>query len=73
MYQVEKGVKLASPCRGRKRIYPFNQMEIGDSFAVEIENRARVVSAASSCRGMKFATRVVLEDGKKVCRVWRVE
>ena len=73
MYQVQKGVELTNPRRGRKRIYPFQQMEVGDSFVVEIQNRARVVSAASSCKEMKFATRVVVEDGKKVCRVWRVE
>lgn len=72
--KIEKGVPL--PRRDGK--YPFAKMEVGDSFAVEIENEntpPRVSSYAhigGKRLGMKFTVRSVVENGKKVIRVWRV-
>lgn len=72
MYQVEKGIELVNVERGRKGIYPFRQMEIGDSFVCEFERRHKVATAATGLKPMKFATRIVVENGKRVCRVWRI-
>ena len=59
---------------GRARIYPLAEMEVGDSFALPKEEATRV-SAAMSYRGLKpkrFARRMVIENGVKVVRVWRI-
>ena len=74
-YQIEKGVAI--PARNfKKSRYPFNEMDVGDSFIVPITGSKRTTqtrlsaSAASYSRykqGRKFTVRVV-ENG---FRVWR--
>ena len=72
MYEIEKGIEIpkvvrdAKPCK-----YPWNTMEITDSFFVEKEARkmSSLVSNAGKRWGKKFAVRTV--DGG--ARVWRVE
>jgi len=83
MFEVENGIEIPAPKRGRGRPpkYPWAEMEIGDSFFVEaqegrsIENQQRSLSASGRSYGvrkhvgMKFRTRTV-EGG---VRVWRIE
>jgi len=69
-YKIEKGI----PLQREHTLYPFGEMEIGDSFAVaaDVTERRRVVSSAHSYgkkNGKKFSTRKT-EDGY---RCWRVE
>lgn len=57
--------------------YPFQKMKIGDSFALEAGLCQNVRSAATQWAkrhdGFKFKTRTLVEHGKSVVRVWRVE
>jgi hypothetical protein len=74
MSAIEKGVPLPQDPRGRRQIWPFADMEIGDSFflAGESAKCQRALRNASSRyqrkTGAVFATRSV-EGG---ARVWRV-
>jgi hypothetical protein len=79
MFKIEKGVQLASVV-GRysdTSKWPFDKMEVGDSFFVPIDDSDWVIMSnrlASTIwfhgkqNGMKFAQRKV-EGGR---RVWRV-
>ena len=79
MYEIDKGVEIPPPntTNGSRRIYPFREMEIGDSFLVPVDGdkklqQARIGSAASyygKRNNKRFVTRTV--DGG--ARVWRVE
>ena len=72
--KIEKGVPVPPKSRngGRKLKYPFDQMEVGDSFAANAPQNTVLSSARAYARrnpGMTFTTR---EIDKKSCRVWRI-
>lgn len=85
MFEIEKDVEVSPAIKlsGRTRKYPFNEMDVGDSFfipsgtyageSVDGANRPRVSSAAHNYgkdHGQKFTIR------KQPCggyRVWRIE
>jgi hypothetical protein len=82
--QIDKGVEM--PSRNAPRRYPFDQMEVGDSFALSADsadNFERVRNALSGAirkyvnsergEGTKFATRKMDDEGDFVIRCWRVE
>lgn len=70
MIQIDKNVPLPLP-RSKLKDYPFEQMQIGDSFFDKDEDKKlrNLVTYAASKMNMKFATRKEL-DG---LRVWRTE
>lgn len=76
MIIIEKNVALP-PRRnplstGRPRIYPFDIMDVGDSFAVPMKKKNAVATTANRYgknNNMKFTTRV-MDNG--TIRVWRV-
>lgn len=73
MYDIEHGVKV--PGEGRSK-YPWEQMDIGDSFFVPEPDAGAVRSAASAAR-KRLSTRYKcskrVEDGVAGIRVWRIE
>lgn len=78
MFTIEKNVPIPSGAgkRGRAPIYPFRQMEVGDSFFVESEVDSKVQSTltnaafsiSKSDASFRFSVRRV--DGGY--RVWRI-
>lgn len=79
MFKIEKNVPVAkvSTKAGIFRKYPFNEMEVGDSFSTGPEDfgpngrnsRAGFAAAQHGRRfGMKFATR---REGEGF-RIWRI-
>jgi len=67
MYKIEKGVPMQ---KHKSDVYPFSEMEIGDSFFVEGGDKYKLGPAASSSgkrHGRKYSVRLV-EGGY---RVWR--
>lgn len=70
MFKIEKGIPLAARSRGREKIYPFSDMEIGDSFLTENKKvgRAAIQFTKRRNNGWKFATR---NEGNGV-RIWRI-
>lgn len=73
MYVIEKGIPVMESGGGRPKLYPLRDMKVGDSFCVDVCKRSSVASVASALKPKRFATRIVDENGKKVCRVWRVK
>lgn len=72
MIKIEKGVEMPKGRQGRKQIYPWDDMEVGDSFKVQGKSQKDLSPSASFAgkrRGKKFSARNV--DGG--VRVWRVE
>ncbi len=85
MFKIEKNIPMPDPRRGRTRIYPWKEMEVGDSFQVpEVKvNSARSSSGhysqAKTGGQAKFIIRAikdangnpVVKDGATQFRVWR--
>jgi hypothetical protein len=64
-------LKDIPPPRQRPRLYPFGEMEVGDSIIVDLEKRKSVIGAAKSYAqyyGKRFSVRTEA-DG---VRVWRI-
>lgn len=77
-FQIEKNVPL--PPRGgpgRPYIYPFRDMEVGDSFLVPCgdnerdreKTHRRLTGAWKAVQGRKFTARRIVGEG---VRVWRI-
>lgn len=66
---IENGIPLPPP-RMRAAKYPFNEMEVGDSFFVPDTNRSFTGAMLSSSKrsGRRFATRMI-DGGIRVLRV----
>lgn len=79
MYAIEKNVPVpTTDSRGRPNLYPWGQMQVGDSFAVPIsaENkvamRRRLWAGArryGKANGIKFTVRTL----PGLLRVWRTK
>ena len=80
MLEIQKDIPLPKEIRRKReeRTYPWNEMEVGDSFLVPLDQRGfrRLVSTVSACavsaakvRGTHYT--VQRESGG--VRVWRVE
>jgi len=69
-YVVEHNVPF--PDTYRRRTYPFSDMQVGDSFRTDSEDRNRVTSAASyygKRNGMKFSVRAEQNGGVRIFRI----
>lgn len=76
-FKIEKGVPIP-PGGGRPTApYPFDKMEVGDSFFTAGEKaQSRISNSAKNYatkKGVKFTTRTVTEGGVKGARIWRIE
>lgn len=71
-FKIEKGIPAPRYSKGRGLKYPFDKMEVGDSF-LATGSKPHVVSSCASNFGKKnskkFVTRIV--DGG--VRVWRAQ
>lgn len=82
MIEIDKGVPIPEKIQGPRLRYPFNYMEVGDSFFVPLNGRkaANVMSSisgsarsgrAASAGGRRFTSRRVTENGVPGIRCWR--
>jgi hypothetical protein len=63
------------PFPGRKRHYPFIEMEVGDSFFTK-KSRSTIAAIArywGKRLNCKFSTADVVENGVEGIRVWRIK
>ena len=71
-YVIEQGVPMPSKMAGRGHVkYPFQQMEVGDSFLAPLADRSRISSMAAITgkrKGLAFSVRKV---GSEQIRIWR--
>ena len=68
---LDKGVP--SPDRHQRSKYPWDDMEVGDSFFAPGTKASSLNGAISMRRPKKFTRRTLVENGVKGIRVWRVE
>jgi hypothetical protein len=76
MFDIDDNVSLPPQRTGGCSKYPFDKMEIGQSFALPVSTGLRAREAAvvyGKRHGMKFTSRTLTEGGEKVVRIWRVE
>lgn len=64
---------IPAPPINRVSVYPFREMEVGDSFFVTGVPIAGIHGCARRHRPKRFACRTVCENGVRGVRVWRVE
>ena len=74
MPEIEKGIPLPEGRRGRKKLYPFGEMEIGDSFVVPVNSQTlsmykMIGGYTRHLKPKKFIAR----KNEDVIRVWRIE
>ena len=74
---IDKGVPLPALKGGKGPVplYPWREMDVGDSFFVPEAKTPRITGNAAGVAkrtGFKFSVRAVTENGVKGVRVWRV-
>lgn len=73
MFKVDKGIAIPQSKSDSASKYPFNTMEIGDSFVFDTIDSGKVYVASRSDKLRKQNKRFMarkLNDGKS--RIWRV-
>lgn len=76
--QIDKGIPIPTKMQlGRRSKYPFDIMDVGDSFFVPGRDGksfgGTVTAARKRLTDMAFEMRTVKEDGVIGVRVWRTE
>jgi len=69
MYKIEKGIPVGCET---KQTYPFEQMQVGDSFKAPVNERGKVTGSAAHWGKRKNAKFTSKTFGKEI-RVWRIE
>ena len=73
-FKVDKGIEIPKrQRRGQRMNYPFESMEVGDSFEAPLADKNKIRPAASGYgkrHGKKFVTR---ETDAGTIRCWRTE
>jgi hypothetical protein len=73
MYEIERDKPIPDVKRVASMKYPFRNMEIGDSFAIETAvEAARVAAAGWQCFRKNHLKFTVRKDGDSY-RCWRIE
>lgn len=75
MYAIEKNVPMITKARpGRKSVYPFREMKLGDSFAIPTQPIAKKVAAAASHHARRYGkAKFSVCKHKSAWRCWRVK
>lgn len=87
MFEIENNIPIASIGSGRKRLYPFDKLNVGQSFFVPCEGEdgerrkesvrasARTAINRSKKNGepVRFVSRTETKDGVTGLRIHRVE
>lgn len=71
-FKIEKGVKFPSKTCDKRLKYPFNLMEVGDSFVVS-EADKRSVTTTSHNYGARHGKKFSIRTTNNVTRVWRTK
>lgn len=74
MIKIQKNIPLPKEGRGRKTLYDFDSMNVGDSFfAEDLSKQTSILTCALKFKPKKFITQTVTEKEKKGIRCWRIE
>lgn len=70
-FKIDRGIPMPVP--PARNLYPFAQMQIGDSFLVPMEAAARCRANFKHHRPLRFTAHTVVENGVEGLRIWRLE
>lgn len=72
--KIEKGIPIVPRGkRGRKTVYPFSDMEVGDSvFYAETGYGLTLAKSASYAHGRAYGKKFATHRGDGGMRIWRV-
>lgn len=75
-FKIEQGVEMPKNQSGRPKLYPFHEMQTGDSFFIPLNGKTaagaqRNVLSCAKKQGFLVSTRQVTENGSSGVRVWR--
>lgn len=70
--KIDKGVPIPNGSGGYS-VYPWAEMEVGDSFFAPVPGLSGSIAGAARKYGWKFRTQTTVENGIKGVRVWRKE
>jgi hypothetical protein len=68
-FKIERGIPAPANGAGRPNLYPWHDMEVGDSFVIPIAKRTSVASCQGRFAPKRFITRKI---SATEARVWRV-
>ena len=72
-FNVEQGVPVPkSTGAGRKTNYPFESMQVGDSFFIK-DGKVKTVSRSCGIYSKRFGCKFISRTVEGGARVWRVE
>ncbi len=66
-YKIDKNIPLSATDK-----YPFSEMEVGDSFAVSIDDEGKVRSASQN-HGRKHGKKFSIRKFENAYRCWRIQ
>ena len=76
-YLIEENVPIPKARPGRKPIYPFSTMAVGDSIFIADPDAKKAKSAACGTgnkrNGKRFRSRRLTENDQCGVRIWRTE
>lgn len=74
--KIDKGVPLPEPKRGRKGTYPWDELQVGDSFFVPgktCNTFGGFLTRLKKAGGIECVIRSVTENDIKGVRIWRIK
>lgn len=73
-YEIEKNIPCPQKGSGRPagKIYPFSEMEVGDSFACPPNIKENSVAAAAHRENKKSGNKFVTRKVDGIIRCWRI-
>jgi hypothetical protein len=72
MFRIERGVPIPARRNPRGSMYPFAEMEIGDSFFVP-DGTTKTISAAAQYFTKNLGRRFTVRTIDSGVRVWRID
>jgi hypothetical protein len=76
MYEIEKEKTMRRAAHGRRPIYPWSELAVGDSFFIPHMTQTGLSGSVANAQrrfGIKINTRVEVKDGTRGVRVYRTE
>lgn len=73
MATIEKGIPIPMS-RSRSRVYPFGEMEVGDSFLIKYGDKdVRTMYSSASYYGKRNSKKFTIRQTPEGIRVWRTK
>lgn len=70
-FKIEKGIPLPPHGNSRRSKYPFDKLEVGDSFAVMDGTSRNTLSTLANRRGLQMRAKFTVRPEGSGYRVWR--